>query len=104
MYTLRTVGCRVYLTQDEIAQRYGRSRQHVIEHIKKMKLHGLIVNQGRGWYEFNAYLCWRGDFQIQKAYRERQRVRDGWVITDGETTLVTEDMDDDEDEPADAAE
>jgi biotin operon repressor len=103
VYVLRTVGCRVYLTQDEIAQRYGRSRQHVIENIKTMKLYGLIVNQGQGWYEFDARLCWRGDFQIQKAYREQQRVRDGLVITDGETTLVTEDMDDDEDEPGEAA-
>jgi len=54
---------------------------------------GLIVNQGRNWYEFDARLCWRGDFKLQKAYREIQKGRDGWVITDGKTTLVTEDTD-----------
>ena len=61
-----------------------------------MKKYGLIVNKGEGWYEFDARLCWRGDFKIQKAYREIQRIRDGLVITDGTSTLVTEDMDADE--------
>ena len=98
------VGCRVYMTQEQIADLYGCRRQHVNEQISMMNQYGLIVNKGLGWYEFAAVLCWRGDLDIQASYREQQRVRDGWVITDGETTLVTEDMDDDEDEPADAAE
>jgi hypothetical protein len=96
VHTLRRVGCRVYKTQNELATMYGCSRQKVNAQIKMMRKHGLIVNQGNGWYEFDANLCWRGDFRIQKAYREQQRVRDGWVITDGKTTLVTEDMDDDD--------
>ena len=81
------------MTQEEIAQQLGCSRQHVNEQIRKMKEHGLIVNQGHGWYEFAAILCWRGDLDVQAAYRRQQPVRDGRVITDGTTTLVTEDMD-----------
>ena len=93
VHRLRRVGCRVYMTQEEIGRQYGRSRQHVNEQIGQMKKFGLIVNQGLGWYEFDARLCWRGDFKLQKAYREIQIVRDGLIITDGTTTLVTEDMD-----------
>jgi hypothetical protein len=96
VHRLQRVGCRVYMIQEEIGSQYGRSRQHVNEQIGQMKKHGLIVNQGGGWYEFDARLCWRGDFKIQKAYREIQRIRDGLVITDGTSTLVTEDMDADE--------
>jgi len=98
VHRLRRVGCRIYMTQEEIGRQYGRSRQHVNEQIGQMKKYGLIVNQGEGWYEFDAHLCWRGDFKIQKAYREIQIVRDGLTITDGTTTLVTEDMDADDGE------
>jgi hypothetical protein len=84
------------MTQEEIGRQHGRSRQHVNEQIGQMKKFGLIVNKGEGWYEFDARLCWRGDFKIQKAYREIQIVRDGLVITDGRTTIVTEDMDADD--------
>ena len=83
------------MTQEAIGKLYGRTRQHINQQIGLMKQYGLIVNQGEGWYEFDACLCWRGDFKIQKAYREVQRVRDGLLITDGKSTLVTEDMDDD---------
>jgi hypothetical protein len=93
VHRLRRVGCRIYMTQEEIGLQYRRSRQHVNEQVSLMKQHGLIVNQGEGWYEFDSYLCWRGDFKIQKAYREIQIVRDGRVITDGTTTLVTENLD-----------
>ncbi len=93
VHQLRRVGCRVYMTQEAIGNQYGRSRQHVNTQIGEMKKFGLIVNRGVGWYEFDARLCWRGDFKIQKAYREIQIVRDGLTITDGTTTLVTEDMD-----------
>ncbi len=93
VYRLLSVGCRINMTQEEIAERYAFTRTHVNRQIMLMKKHGLIVNQGRGWYEFDANLCWRGDFKIQKAYREIQTVRDGMIFTDGKTTLVTEDMD-----------
>ena len=95
VFRLTRVGCRVYMTQKEIAQQLVCSRQHVNEQIKKMKEHCLIVNQGHGWYEFAAILCWRGDLDIQAAYRKQQPVRDGRVITDGKTTLVAENMDSD---------
>jgi len=61
-----------------------------------MKEHGLIVNSGNGWYEFAAVLCWCGDLDVQAAYRQQQRIRDGMVFTDGTATRVTEDMDSDE--------
>lgn len=96
VHRLRRVGCRIYMTQETIGRLYGRTRQHINQQISLMKKYGLIVNQGEGWYEFDARLCWRGDFKIQKAYREIQTVRDGMVITDGTTTLVTEDMDADD--------
>lgn len=96
VFKLTRVGCRVYMTQEEIARQYGCSRQHVNAEIKKMKEHSLIVNSGNGWYEFAAVLCWRGDLDVQAAYRSQQKVQDGWEITDGTTTLVTENMDADD--------
>jgi len=96
VHRLRRVGCRIYMTQEEIGNQYGCSRGNINEQIKRMKLYGLIVNQGDGWYEFDANLCWRGDFKLQKAYREIQKVRDGLTIIDGKTTRVTEDMDADD--------
>ena len=97
VFRLTRVGCRIYMTQAQIAQLYRCSRQHVSNQIRQMKEHGLIVNCRNGWYEFAAILCWRGDLDVQAAYRNQQRVRDGMVITDGKTALVTEDMDDDDD-------
>ena len=79
-----------------MAHEYGCSRQHVNSQIKEMKRYRLIVNQGHGWYEFAAILCWRGYLEIQAAYRQQQRARDGRVVTDGTTTLVAPDMDADD--------
>ena len=94
---LRRVGCRVRMAHQIIADRYGfKARTTVTDHIKKFKKHGLIVNCGHGWNEFDAHLCWRGDLWVCRAYRRVQRVRDGLVITDGMTTLATEDMDADD--------
>ena len=93
VHRLRRVGCRIYMSQKEIGDEYGRTRQHVNRQIQLMKQRGIIVNQGDSWYEFDANLCWRGDFKLQKAYREIQTVRDGMTFTDGTTTLVTNDMD-----------
>jgi hypothetical protein len=93
VFRLIRVGCRIYMTQQEIALQYGCSRQHVTNQIKQMKEHSLIVNCRNGWYEFAAVLCWCGDLDVQAAYRHQQIVRDGRVITDGTNTLVTEDMD-----------
>lgn len=93
VHRLVRVGCRARITQEELSQRYGTSRQYVNEQIKKFKENYLIVNQGKGWYEFDARLCWRGDLGTCDAYRQIQKVWDGLVYTDGKTTLVTESAD-----------
>ena len=76
VFLLRRVGCRVYMTQEEIAKDHGCSRQHVNEQIQLMKEHDFIVNWGHGWYEFDASLCWRGDLPVRREYAAQQRVRD----------------------------
>jgi len=93
VHRLIRVGCRVRMTQRELGHRYRKGRQFANGQIGKLKDWYFIVNQGRGWYEFAATLCWRGNLGTCAAYREVQRVRDGLVITDGKTTFVTEDMD-----------
>ena len=80
VFRLTQVGCRIYMNQEGIAEQYGCSRQHVNEQIGRMKHHGLIVNQGHGWYEFDANLCWRGNLDIQAAYRQQQPVRNGRIV------------------------
>ncbi len=42
----------------------------------------LSADIGQGWYEFLAHLCWRGDLDVQAAYRKQQKVRDGWALVD----------------------
>lgn len=93
VHRLVRVGCRVRMTQGELGHCYGKGRQFANEQIGKLRDWYFIVNQGRGWCEFDASLCWRGDLGTCAAYREVQRVRDGLTFTDGTTTLVTEDMD-----------
>ena len=93
VHRLVHVGCRMRMTQDHIANSFGLSRQTVNRRIGVFRDWYFIVNQGHGWYEFDATLCWRGNLAICAAYREVQRVQDGIVITDGTTTLAAEDMD-----------
>lgn len=96
LHRLVRVGCRLRMTQHEIAARYCKSRQHVNHQIAALREQYFIVNQAQGWYEFDAHLCWCGNLGLCAAYRQVQRVRDGVTITDGTTTLVTEDMDADD--------
>lgn len=96
LHRLRRVGCRTYLKQSDMAEAYGCSPSTAHRQIQAMKRTGIIVNQGHGWYEFDANLCWRGEFKIQRAYREIQKVHDGITFTDGKTTIVTDGMDNDE--------
>jgi hypothetical protein len=98
VHRLVRVGCRMRMTQDHIASRFGLSRQTVNQRIGIFRDWYFIVNQGRGWYEFDATLCWRGNLAICAAYREVQRVRDGIVIADGATTLAAEHSDSNESE------
>ena len=72
---LRRVGCRVRMKQEEIARALGRSRQHVNTQIAKLREWHFIVNWGKGWNEFDASLCWRGDLDVYNVYAEQQRVR-----------------------------
>ena len=97
VHRLVRVGCRVRMTQYELGHRYGKGRQFANEQIAKLGYWYFIVNQGRGWYEFAASLCWRGNLGSCAAYREVQRVRDGLVFTDGRTTLVAEEIVSDDD-------
>jgi len=94
VHRLVRVGCRMTMTQQQIANRHELSRQTVNHQIGIFREWYFIVNQGSGWYEFDARLCWRGNLSICAAYREAQRVRDGIVFTDGTSSLTTEDMDD----------
>jgi DNA-binding IclR family transcriptional regulator len=74
---LRRVGCRLRMTQEQIAAAHGVSRQHVVEQIGKLREAGIVVNWGQGWFEFDAALCWRGDHELRAAYARQQRRRDG---------------------------
>lgn len=95
LHGLTRVGCRVRMTQADLGCLYGKGREFANQQIGKLKDWYFIVNHGRGWYEFAADLCWRGDLGICAAYRVVQRVRDGLIITDGTNILVDEDRGDD---------
>ncbi len=70
------VGCRIRMTQDQIAKQYRLSRQTVNQQIALFRKWYFIVNYGRGWYEFDANLCWSGNLAICAAYREVQHNND----------------------------
>jgi hypothetical protein len=69
---LSRVGCRVVMTQSEMAKAYNCSRSHVAEQLDLLRECLLIVNWGDGWWEFDARLVWRGDLKLHKAYRDVQ--------------------------------
>lgn len=75
VHILRRVGCRVRMTQDDIAHALKRSRQYVNAQIAILKECYFIVNWGKGWYEFDANLCWRGDLDMRNAYANQQYMR-----------------------------
>jgi hypothetical protein len=81
-HRLVSVGCRMHMTQVQIANQYGLDRTTVGKHIKMYRDWYFIVNSGQGWYEFDAALCWRGDIARCAAYREVQIVRDGITFVD----------------------
>lgn len=66
------VGCRVEMTQQQIATTYGRSRSYIADQLSLFRHLLLIVNWGDGWWEFDAHLVWRGDLEFQQAYRDVQ--------------------------------
>lgn len=61
-------GCRVELTQQEIANELGCSTERVRLAIKQLEICGVIVNSGKGWYEFDANHVWKGKEDIRQAY------------------------------------
>lgn len=74
------VGCRLTLTQEQIADMYkvvraDCSRSHVSKQLNLMYDIGIIVDKGYGCYEFDAELCWNGSIEHWKAYRKVQRTK-----------------------------
>lgn len=67
---LHSVGCRVYMTNEQIGSEYGCTREHVNRNIRVWKEHGLVIRRGRGWFEFDPRLVWRGSLELQSAYIE----------------------------------
>jgi len=85
---LKTVGCRVYRTQEQLAEEYGVSTETIRKQIDIMRDEGLIINQRTGygkrkresWYEFSVICGWRGDQELRKAYLKTQRTREGLIV------------------------
>lgn len=71
-HTVFLPGCRVERTQQQIADELRCSVERVRLAIKKFELCGVIVNSGRGWYEFDANFFWIGADDIRVAYARVQ--------------------------------
>jgi hypothetical protein len=70
-WRLETLGCRAeFGTEDDLARSLGRSRSHVIKHLKRMKQIGIITNSGHGWVDLNADMVWNGNHAHQIAYSD----------------------------------
>ena len=67
-HRMHVPGCRVQLRQKEIAEQLGCSEERVRLAIKQMRICGIIVNDGHGWYEFDATFFWKGKEQFRLAY------------------------------------
>lgn len=61
-------GCRVEITQQEIADAVRCSEERVRLAIKQLKRCEIIVNTGKGWYEFDATFLWKGSEAVRLAY------------------------------------
>lgn len=72
IHEMSVVGCRVEMTQKQVADAYGCSRSYVADQLWLFRHLLLIVNWGDGWWEFDASLVWRGDLEFLRAYREVQ--------------------------------
>jgi hypothetical protein len=84
LYRLVRVGCRLYMTQQEVADQYMVSRDKVIKQIALYRECYLILNSGQGWYEFDASLCWSGNLGICAAYQVVQQELYGTTYVDSE--------------------
>lgn len=72
-YRMQLPGCRVNLRQKEIAVGMNCSEERVRTAIKRMRRCEIIVNQGQGWYEFDAILFWKGKPTLRLAYIQVQQ-------------------------------
>lgn len=61
-------GCRATITQRDIADELGCSEERVRLAIKQLRRCDVIVNAGKGWYEFDATFFWKGAEAIRIAY------------------------------------
>ncbi len=85
LYRLRRVGCRVYMTHEEIARQVRCSRSYASKQLRLLYDIGIIVNKakrsdsrGESWQEFDADLCWNGAWGV---WREYKKIQEGHMDT-----------------------
>lgn len=84
---LKSVGCRIVKTQEEIAEQFCCSVDKVGDHIGYMREEGIIVNWSKGWNEFDARYVWNGDSALRDAYIKCQPCKAEMIVTHGKATL-----------------
>lgn len=67
-------GCRVDVTNSELANELGIGSASVERAIRALKQAEIIVHWGRGWLELDADLVWCGDESARQAYADVQQV------------------------------
>ena len=66
-------GCRVDVTNGELASELGIGSASVERAIRALKQAEIIVHWGRGWLELDADLVWCGDESARQAYADVQQ-------------------------------
>lgn len=74
IHELVRCGCRVWATEQELADKLNVSRSSISAVKKALIDADIIVNWGEGWIEFDANLVWRGKHSLRHAYSEVQRL------------------------------
>lgn len=87
-YILFMPVCRVEKTQRNIADELGCSEERVRLAIKQLRRCGIIVNAGKGWYEFDATFFWKGIESIRLAYAPLQLERSHIEIIDSRVSCI----------------
>ena len=78
---LKTPGCRIWMTQTEMAERLGCSRSTLSSTLRALKEVELVVNWGNGWIEFDCLCVWRGEVELKNAYHLIQKIHPSKRIT-----------------------
>lgn len=73
-HALLRCGCRVDVTNQELADEIGKSKASIERAIRSLKEAEIIINWGRGWLEVDARLIWCGDEAIRQAYAAVQQI------------------------------